>query len=402
MASVGATGTIIHLIIDTFVGISGGAKIVLSRLFGKNDEQELKRTIDTCLIVALGFGILTAIGGFFIAPLFLDLTNCPQECIEDATLYMRIYIMSAPAILLYNYGAAVLTSSGDSRRPLYYAIASGFSNVVLNILLCLILSKKVVAVAIATAAAQILAATLVILRLRRLEGNLKIHFTKMRFHFLAFIQLMRFGIPLALQRLAYPLANIQIVAAINSYGVICVAGNSAASTMHNLTASFQTAFGTAVSTFVGQNLGAKNPTRVRASLLHNTWMCLVICLPISFLEWLLGPLWLRLFLGQDVAAIEFAMIRIGIINTYIIFALMNNLLGSAIQAFGYPVSSTINAVTWVLGFRFFWMLVIYPHYTSYASLITCFGLSWLLTFVCNILIFYVIYRRYRKGKYKRI
>ena len=402
VASVGATTTIIHLIIDAFVGISSGAKIVLSRLFGRNDEKEIKRTIDTSLIVAIGFGIFIAIAAFFLAPLFLELTKCPSECRDGATLYIRIYVMAAPAILLYNYGAAVLTSSGDSRRPLYFAIASGLLNVVLNVVLCLILTEKVAAVAIATAASQVLAATLMILRLRRLDGVLKVRMTALRFHFHAFSQLMRFGVPLSLQTLVYPLANLQIAAAINSYGVVCVAGNSAASTMHQLTASFRTAFGTAAATFMGQNLGAENPKRVRASFVHCTWMCLALCLPICFLEWFLGPWWLQIFLGQDTAAIGYAMIRVAILNSFAFFLLMNAVMGPAIQAFGYPVFSAINAVTWTLGFRIFWMHVIYLSYSSYANLILCFGVSWALTFLCNAVILTVLYRRYRKGKYKRI
>ena len=402
VAAVGATTTIIHLIVDAFVGVSSGAKIVLSRLFGQNNEKELKRTIDTSLIVAVVFGIIIALAGFFLAPVFLNITKCPENCFNSATLYIRIYVIAAPAILLYNYGAAILTSSGDSRRPLYYAIASGLLNVVLNIILCLILEEKVAAVAIATAASQVLAATLMIIRLRRLDGILRVRLTKMRFNFSAFAQLMRFGIPLALQTLVYPLANLQISAAINSYGDICMAGNSAANTMHQLTASFRNAFGTATATFMGQNIGAGKPERVRASLFHNIWMCLALCLPISFLEWALGPLWLQIFLGQDTEAIGYAMIRVAILNSCTFFLLMNTVLGHAIQAFGYPVFSTINAVTWVLGFRIFWMAVIYPRYTSYASLITCFGVSWILTFICNVVIFTVIYLRYKKGKYKRI
>ena len=402
VASVGATTTIIHLIIDAFVGISSGSKIVLSRLFGKNDEKELKRTIDTSLIVAIGFGVIVAIGGYLLAPAFLELTKCPVECINGAILYIRIYVLAAPAILLYNYGAAVLTSSGDSKRPLYYAIISGGLNVVLNVILCLVLTQKVAAVAIATASAQVLAATLMILRLRRLDGSLRVRMTKLRFHFHAFSQLMGFGVPLALQTLVYPLANLQIAAAINSYGVICVAGNSAANTMHQLTSSFRNAFGTAAATFMGQNLGAEKSDRVRRSLFHCTWMCLALCLPLSFLEWLLGPLWLQLFLGQDTAAIGFAMIRVAVLNSFTFFLLMNTVLGHAIQAFGYPIFSTVNALTWVLGFRIFWMKVIYPVYTSYASLIFCFGISWVLTFICNVVIFTVIYVRYKKGKYKRI
>ena len=402
VASVGATTTIIHLIVDAFVGISSGAKIVLSRLFGKKDEEELRRTIDTSLIAAVGFGILIALIGFFFAPLFLELTKCPPECLKSATLYIRIYILAAPAILLYNYGAAILTSSGDSSRPLYFAICSGLLNVILNVILCLVLTEKVAAVAIATAAAQVLAATLVILRLRRLEGGIAVRLSRLRFNFHAFSQLMRFGVPLALQTLVYPLANIQIAAAINSYGVVCVAGNSAANTMHQLTASARTAFGTAVATFMGQNIGAKNPDRVRSSFLHCLWMCLAFCLPLAFLEWFLAPLWLQIFLGQDAAAIEFAMIRVVILNSAAIFLMVYTILGNAIQAFGYPIFSTVNALTWVLGFRIFWMAIVYPVYTSYASLITCFAVSWALTALCNAAIFAVLYARFRKGKYNRL
>ena len=402
VAAVGATSTVIHLIIDGFVGITSGAKIVFSRLFGKGDKQELKRTIDTSLFIAVFFGVIIAIIGYFFAPMILRRMNCPPECIEGAILYIRIYIMSAPAMFIYNYGAAVLTSSGDSTRPLYYAIISGFANVVLNIVLCFVLTQKVAAVAIATTVSQIMAAALVVLRLRKLDRDLNIRLTKLRFSFSSCLQLMRFGLPLALMNLVYPLANLQITAAINSYGVVCVAGNSAASTMFALTGSVRNAFGTAVATFMGQNLGAQKPERVRSSLFNTAWICFAVCLPISFLEWLLGPLWLQIFLGQDIAAIEYAMIRVAILDACTIFLLMNTILGHAIQAFGYPIFSTVNAAVWVFGFRAVWMEFVYPIYTSYTSLIVCFVTSWGLTFICNTVIFSILYNRYRKGKYKRI
>lgn len=396
VASVGATTTIIHLMVDAFVGISAGAKIVFSRLFGRGDEEKIKCTIDTSLIVALGFGIIIATVGYIFAPTFLGWVKCPPVCLDGAILYTRIYMLSAPAILVYNYGAAVLTSSGDSRRPMNYAIFSGILNAFLNVILCLVLTEKVAAVAVATAASQLLAAILVVVRLSRLEDGIKLKLTAMRFNPRAFSQLMRFGIPMALQVLVYPLANVQIAAAINSYGEICVAGNSAALTMHDIISAFRVAFGTAVATFMGQNLGAENHERVRASLLHNTWMSIAVCLPLSFLEWALAPFWLKLFLGQDTAAAEFALIRVAILNSSMFFLLMNTILGHAIQALGYPIFSTVNAVVWVLGFRIFWMAVIYPNYTSYASLMTCFSVSYVLNFICNIVIFSVIYYRYKR------
>ena len=402
VASVGATSTIVHLVVDAFVGISSGAKIVIARLVGKNDEKELHRTIDTSLVLAVSFGLIVALIGFFFSPLFMTLVDCPTECLDDAVLYLRIYLASAPAILLYNYGSAVLTSSGDTQRPLYYAIASGFLNVILNIILCLILPKKVAAVAIATAASQILAATLVLIRLCHLEGALRVRLRRIRFHFRSFVTLMRFGVPLSLQTLVYPLANLQIASAINSHGVACMAGNSAANTVEQMTAAFRSSFATATATFMGQNLGAEKPDRVRKSLWHNIWLVTVINTAVCMTVMLTNRYWLKIFLGNDTAAIEFAMTRNNILMSAAILAAMMAVLGHAIQAFGYPIFSTINAVFWVLGFRAIWMAFVYPLWPTYESLIWCFMFSWGLTALCNVVILAVLYHRYNKGKYKRI
>lgn len=402
VASVGATSTIVHLIVDAFVGISSGAKIVLSRLVGKNDEKELHRTIDTSLVLAVGFGLIVATVGIFMGPLFLTWVACPAECFDDAVLYIRIYLSAAPFILLYNYGSAILTSSGDTQRPLYYAIASGLLNVILNVILCLIMPQKVAAVAIATAASQILAAVLIIMRLRRLDGVLRVRIRRIRFHFKAFVQLIRFGVPLSLQTLIYPLANLQIVSAINSHGVACMAGNSAASTVEQMVAAFRNAFGVSTATFMGQNLGAEKHDRVRKSLWHNLWLVVAINTAVCMTVMLTNQYWLRIFLGDDTAAIGFAITRNNLLMAGNIFLAINAVLAHAIQAFGYPVFSTVNAAVWVLGLRAVWMAFIYPMCPTFACLNQCFVVSWGLTMVCNIVIFAIIYRRYQKGKYKRI
>ncbi len=402
VAAVGATTTIIHLIIDAFVGISGGAKIVLSRLVGKNDEEELHRTIDTSILLAIGFGLIVSIVGIVMAPLFMRWIDCPAECFDDAVLYLRLYLVAAPAILLYNYGAAVLTSSGDTSRPLYYAIASGLLNVVLNVVLCLILPQKVAAVAIATASAQVLAAALVMIRLCHLDGAMRVRIKRIRFHLRSCMQLLRFGIPLSLQVLIYPLANLQITSAINSYGVACMAGNSAASTVEQMTAAFRTSFGVSTATFIGQNLGAEKDDRVKKSLWYNIGLALVINATVGLLVVLTNEYWMQLFLGDDLSAIEYALDRNDMLATASIFAAMNAVLGNAIQAFGYPIWSTVNSVVWVLCLRAVWMATVYPVHTSYINLILCFVVSWILTMICNIVILSVVYIRYRSGKYKKI
>ncbi len=402
VAAVGAPTTIIHLIIDAFVGISSGAKIVLSRLVGRNDEKELHRTIDTAIVLAIVFGLVVAAVGILLAPFFMKQIDCPMECFADAVLYLRIYLAAAPAILLYNYGSAVLTSSGDTRRPLYYAIASGFLNVVLNILLCLLLSQKVAAVAIATAASQILASALIMVRLCHLDGIMRVQIKRIRFHFRSCMQLLRFGIPLSLQTLIYPLANLQIASAINSHGVACMAGNSAASTVEQMTAAFRNAFGASTATFMGQNLGAEKPDRVKKSLWYNLALVLTVNTFVSTAVLLTNEYWMHIFLKDDPSSIGYALIRNDMLMAASVFVSINAVLGNAIQAFGYPIWSTVNSVVWVLGLRAVWMAFIYPVSSTYANLILCFTVSWECTTLCNIVIFSVVYTRYKKGKYMRI
>ena len=402
VAAVGATTTIVHLIIDAFVGISSGAKIVLSRLVGRNDEKELHRTIDTSIVLAIGFGIIVSVVGITLSPFFMRSVDCPTECFDDAVIYLRIYLAAAPAILLYNYGSAVLTSSGDTQRPLYIAIASGLLNVALNIVLCLILPKKVVAVAVATAASQILAAALVMIRLCHLDGVMRVRIKRIRFHFKSCMQLLRFGVPLSLQTLIYPLANLQIASAINSHGVACMAGNSAASTVEQITAAFRNAFSASTATFMGQNLGAGKFDRVRKSLWYNLGLALLINTAVSVAVLFTNEYWIHIFLKDDLSAAGYALTRNDMLMAALPFAVVNAVLGAAIQAFGYPIWSTVNSIVWVLGFRALWMTAIYPSHPTYANLILCFVVSWGLTMICNIVIFSFVYIRYKKGKYRRI
>lgn len=397
VAAVGATGTIISLIVDSFFGISTGAKIVFSRAVGKNDPAELQKTMDTSITIASVLGIVIAALGLILSPMLLRLVDCPAECFEGAVLYTRIYLLASPVNLIYNFGAALLTSWGDTRRPLYFAIVAGVANVVLNVILCLILPQKVMAVAMATVAAQAIGAFLVILRLCRMEGEVKLSFRTICPHLSAAKQIFRLGIPVMLVNLIYPLANLQIAAAINSYGVAAVAGNSASATVEQILGACRVSFGNASATFIGQNIGAKKPDRVRDSFLHILWIGMALTLCFGTLLVLSAPLWLRLFLEGDAVAMEYAMTRVRIMLQFQFISTAVAVFSQALHSFGYPIFGTLNAVVWILGFRTFWMNVIYPRVLTYQNLILCFVVAWLCTLVCYAAILSIIYRRYRRG-----
>ena len=133
-ASVGATSTITTLIVNSFFGLSTGVKIMLSRYYGAKDEESARKTVGTALISSFFIGVVIAVVGIIFAPMFLEFVNCPEECVSGATLYIRLYVAAAPAILVYNFGAAIIRSLGDSQRPLYYILICGLINIVLNVM----------------------------------------------------------------------------------------------------------------------------------------------------------------------------------------------------------------------------------------------------------------------------
>jgi len=397
VASVGATGTIISLIVDTFFGISTGAKIVFSRAVGKNDPSEMQKTLDTSVILAAILGIVVALIGVILSPSLLRLVDCPAECFEGAVLYTRIYLLASPFNLIYNFGAALLTSWGDTRRPLYYVIAGGLLNVAMNVVLCLILPQKVMAVAIATVLSQALGAVLVIRRLCRTEGAVKLDLRSMHPCKSTVRQILHLGIPVSLVNMIYPLANLQISAAINSYGVAAVAGNSASQTVEQMLGACRLSFGNAAATFIGQNLGANKPDRVRKSFLHILWIGVTVTLIFGTLLKLTAPVWLKFFLENDAEATAYALSRIRILLQFQFISTAVSVLSQTLHAFGYPIFGTLNTVVWILGFRTFWMAFIYPHVMTYANLILCFVVAWCCTLVCYVIILSIIYRRYRRG-----
>ena len=402
VASVGATTSIIHLIVNTFFGISAGTRVILSRQIGARDGNSVKQTVDTSLILATVLGALVAVVGFIFAPAFLQVTNCPADCIDGAALYIRLYLCAAPAILLYNFGSAILNAAGDTQRPLFYIIASGLLNVVLNVILCLILPQKVAAVAIATASAQILGAFLVCRRLCHMDGYGKVVLSKMRWHAQSFLQILRQGAPLALSHALFPLANLQIQSAVNSLDVSAMAGNSAATMIGEMVGAFTGCFATTTTTFMGQNLGAEKTDRVKKSLLYCLLMGVLVGTSLGVLAYFNGRFLLRMILPDDEVAIEYAMIRMLYVTLFFGIQAANGVLGHAIQAYGYPVYSTANSIFFVFCFRMIWMTFVYPLNPTYAFLMLCFTVSWILMMLFNIAGCVFLTLRYQKGKYKRI
>ena len=402
VASVGATSSIHHLLINAFFGNSSGAKVVLARLLGAEKHKRVAKTVSTSMITGLAIGLVTAVAGYLLSPAFLRLTNCPAECFDGALIYMRIYVLASPVIMLYNFGSAVLQVSGDSQRPLYYMIVSGLMNVVLNFALCLIMTEKVAAVAIATVVSQLTGAVLVLIRLCRMDGPCRLNLRALHWSNVAFGKIMKNGIPIGLSSALYPLANLQIQSAINSFGAATMAGNSAAISIEALVSTATvTPWASSATVFVGQNLGAKNQVRVKNTILYTLALACGLSLLLCNIGFLFSHQLLSLYVSEEPAIVAGQTRMLYVFLPYAICA-VNSVLGHVIQAFGYSLFSTVNSVVSVLVFRMFWMALIYPHYPTYSCLCQCYLVSWFLILIVNVsFTLYLYLGKFKKGKLKK-
>ncbi len=404
VASIAATTTVSGLVINGAVGLSAGTSIMLARFVGQKRTDKIRKTIDTSLLTAVFVGLLVAIAGFFLAPFFLNITNCPAECYDGALVYMRIVLAAAPITLLYNYGSAILRTLGDAQRPLIYIAIAGVINVVLNVILCFVLPQKVVAVAIATITSNVVSVVLILNRLRHLESGMKVDFRRLRFDTATFFGIVRFGVPASISQIVLPLGNLQITTAINSYGAAAMAGHSASVSTEMFSFAIGSGFANTAMTFIGQNIGAGNVERVRKTF----WLCLLYSTLINgsvgILTYLTGEFWLGIIVGaSSTEAISYGMARLLYVAVFMFIYAISNVLTESMKAFGYPMLTSITNIAINLGFRVIWMQFIYPLYPHFVTIMQCYTVAWILNLVFYILFSSIVYTRYvRKGICKEI
>ena len=406
VASVGAVSPITALLVNSFIGFSVGINAVLARAIGQRDEKRSVKVVSTSVIFSLALGAILMIGCFMFSEPLLRVTNCSEECIGGAKLYMDIYAIGIPAILLYNFSGAVIRSTGDTVKPFLYLVISGIVNVALNVVLCFVLDNKVAAVAIATTASQFVGAVLTFVHLLRLEGVCKFDFKCISFSWQELSAIVKVGAPCAFNSALFSLSNVQMYSAINSYGTAATAGNAAAGNIETLIGAFTTGFNTATVPFVGQNVGANKQERVRRSIMWCLVLSGVISLVSSVTLYAFGEYALALYIPDSPDGIAFGLSRMKFVLLFYVVAAVYNIFVSALQAFGYSFIPMMNSIITVLGFRVLWLELIYPRLDAVKHTIDnvymCYTISWTLSLIAHFTMFIIIYTRYRKGKVKSI
>lgn len=402
VAAVGANSPIIGLILNLFIGIALGANVVIANAIGRDDKQTVQKAVHTSMVVSVIGGVLVAIIGELIAEPLLTVLNVPDDVLELALLYLRIYFLGMPVILLYNFEAAIFRSIGETKMPLIALTLSGILNVLLNLFFVIVLKMSVNGVATATVLANIVSAGILYIKLVKSDKYIKVEFKKLRIDGKVFAKIMQIGLPAGIQSAVFAVANIVIQGAINSLGTVVIAASSAAFNIEIIAYNVMNSFSQACTTFVGQNFGANKIDRCKKTL----FLCLIedaIASGTAILIVLITGKFLLSIFNNNPEVIEIGYTRLVIIFIAYIFSMLYEVMSGYLRGFGFSLVPAILATVGVCVLRIIWINTVFPANRTFVTIMTAYPVS-LSTTALLIFIALIIYRPSKrfanKGKEK--
>ena len=392
LAAVGSTGSLINLIINIFMGLSVGANVLVARYYGARDVKNLSETVHTSILASLISGVALIFIGCLLAKPMLNLMGSPADVIDQATLYVRIYFAGMPAMMLYNFGAAILRSVGDTKRPLYFLMIAGVINVVLNVIMVVFFHMGVAGVALATVASQVVSCILVIRCLVQNEGAIHLDVYNLTFNRQRMSEMLRIGLPAGFQGMVYSLSNVLIQSSVNSFGSLVMAGNTAAANIEGFVYTAMNSFYQTNLSFTSQNYGAKNKERLGKVLVYCLGIVTVVGAVIGNLVYLFGEFFLG-FYTTDPHDIQYGMNRLAIISTmYFICGWMDVMVGS-IRGVGYAIMPMIVSLLGACALRVVWIFTIFSIFHTQFSLYISYPISWSITFAAHFVCYLVVRKK---------
>ena len=306
LASVGASTPIVNLMVGMFTGLGTGAGVVIAQFFGAKDHKGVHDGVHTTIALCLVSGLVMAVVGVALSPTILRLLDTPAEIMEGSVTYLQIYFMGVMALMIYNMGSGILRAVGDSRTPLYFLMVSSVVNILLDLLFVIKVQMGVAGVAWATLIAQAISACLVLIRLMTSTESYKLILKDIRFHKKVLLETIRIGLPGGIQNAVISFSNLIVQYNINSFGAAAVAGCSAYTKIDGFAILPVMSFSMAITTFTGQNIGAKNYDRVRKGAKTCLVIALAVTLTLSGGLYLFGEKLLRVF-SSDQQVLSYAV-----------------------------------------------------------------------------------------------
>lgn len=391
LAAVGSCVALVGIFVNLIVGLSVGPNAVLAMLIGQKDRGKISDTLHTVLTFGSFLGIGLMLIGWLTAKPILELSGTPESVISEALLYINIYFISIPFMVIYNFGAAILRSYGDSRRPMYYLLISGIVNVVLNLILVIVFRLGVSGVAISTVISNILSTLLVLIHLYRRQDEFAFRPKNMKINKQHLLKVLQIGIPAGIQGAIFSISNVFIQSGINSFGEYAIAGSSLALNFEYFTYDIANAFAQAAVTFTSQNYGAGNIKRCKKIFGECMLFGFVFTEILSIIFIVRGDFFVSIYTASETVA-AFALIRMyhvcsleGLTTTY-------EVESAALRGMGKSLAPAIFTILGTVVFRLIWLSTIFKLVPTYEMLMNVYPASWVFTGI-SLLIVYMLHMR---------
>ncbi len=393
LAAVGSTGSLINLIVNLLIGLSVGASVCVANFYGAGREKDVRETVHTAMLISVIGGVIVSVVGMVFAKTFLGWMGSPDDVIDQATLYLRIYFAGMPLTMAYNFASAIFRALGDTKRPLYYLAVSGLVNVILNLIFVIVFKMGVAGVAIATVVAQAVSTTLIILCMIRSHSVIHLQRDMLRIHGDKLKEIVRVGLPAGLQGTIFSISNVLIQSSINSFGSIAIAGNSASSNLEGFMYTSMNSVYQAALSFAGQNMGARKYSRLKKVLCN----CLAIVTGIGMgaIMYLFRYQLLGIY-SSDMDVINFGIERLELFClTYFTCGAMDVMVGQ-MRGMGYSIVPMIVSLVGVCGIRIVWIFTVFKASNSLLTLYMSYPVSWVVTLAVHFSTFLYVYHKVKQ------
>ena len=393
MSSIGATGSIVNMIISLFVGLSTGCAVGVSQYYGAEDYENLQKSIHTAYAISIIGGLILTVLGVSTSHFFLKLMGTPNEILNHSVSYMKISFVGSVPLIIYNMGSGLLRSVGDSRRPFYFLIISTLTNLVLDILFAWIFDWGVAGAAWATIISQTMSAILVSVSLMKAHTIYHLNLKKIKLHAKAFKQIIEIGVPAGIQSMLINFSNVLIQSKVNTFGSIAVGGVAAATKLDNIVASVFNSFSLSATTFSGQNLGARLKARVKRGAKEISLLTFISTLGIGMLIFFLRYPLVSLF-TQDQEIIQVGARMVSFLTPFYWILGLVNTLGGYIRGTGESFKPMLISMFGMCLFRLVYLYVALDIKNELDILFLCYPISWTVTFV-------VMFIYFKKGAWRK-
>ena len=392
LGAVGSTATLVTMFTGFLIGLSGGINVLTALYYGAKDRESLSKTIHSAALVSLIMGVLLLVLGVGLSEWMLTMLKTREELLDKAVLYLRIYYLGMPALAIYNFGNAVYSAVGNTKKPLYYLGFSGVLNIILNLFFVIVCHMDVAGVALASIISQYVSAALILQALLRCKDIYALHPGKLRLDPELTKDILKLGMPSGLQNVIFQFANSFVQMGVNSFDATMVAGNSAATNADAMVYDVMAAFYTACGSFMGQNYGAGKKKRVAEQLPHQPGIFLRHRSDPGSVTGIFGRAFLSLF-TRDAAVMNAGMYRLTIMGfSYCISAFMDCTIAAA-RAMGKSIIPMFIVIMGSCVFRVIWVYTVFAYFHTIPSLYLLYVFSWSITAVAEILYFIRIYRQ---------